>query len=353
MTLCSKTLFCLFFLYISLFSKPISVLFLNPGAPDDPFFSRMTDVMKAASADLNIHLEIIHSGRDYVLGLEKLSHFFESRPLPDYLLLINEDGVASVLLETANRYKVKTILFNEGLSLEDSKRLGTPSDKLPYWIAQILPDDEYAGYLLAKALFDQQIKQHPNKPFTVFALEGSPRTNSSLLRKKGFERALKEYPQAHLLQSVPAHWSKEKAERIMVHAINRYPSIDVVLSASDLMAEGAYISLCKAKKKTIIGGIDWATFAFDRIKNRQFGATVGGHFFDGAWALLLAHDHFNLGTLDKKTYYSQSFMTIYPSNLNQNYSKLTTRNWQSIDFMAFSKKANATRPYSFNLKEVF
>jgi hypothetical protein len=43
-----------------------------------------------------------------------------------------------------------------------------------------------------------------------------------------------------------------------------------------------------------LGGIDWAPFAFEQVRRGTFVATVGGHFMDGAWALVLLHDYHRL-----------------------------------------------------------
>lgn len=330
-------------------AQPIKVTFVNPGSIDDPFFGRLCSVMESASKDLNITLEILYSGRDYINGIEIGEKILHRDVRPEFLLLINEDGMAERLLIEANKLGIKCILFNEGLSDQFLKNNGNPEETFENLIAQILPNDSLAGYLLAKNLCrDFQAPRKAN----LLALGGSPRTSSAILRKKGLDQFIKEHPHIKLLQSIPAHWKQDKATYVTKQAYKRYRKIDVIWSASDLMALGALDAIGE-NTSVLTGGIDWATFAFDEVYNKRFSTTVGGHFFDGAWALILIHDFVKLGKLTQKNYLSNSFHAITSENIDFALSILSKNEWDYINFKDYSKVYNSKLThYDFSLEKI-
>jgi len=75
---------------------------------------------------------------------------------PDGIILHNYRKVARDILKSAEKNGVKSIIFNAGFS-KDSQ-MGVPGNPLKQWIAQLVPDDEFAGELLGKKLFEEALK---------------------------------------------------------------------------------------------------------------------------------------------------------------------------------------------------
>lgn len=346
-----KKLFLFLIISTSLLSEPIRVTFVNPGGIDDPFFSRLCSVMEAASEDLNISLEILYSGRDYLRGLDVGNTVFSRKDQPDFLLLINENGMAERLVKKADSMGVKTVLFNEGFNETFLKNIGDPVDVYKNCIAEILPDDSLAGYLLAKELITAKRKEKPEGIISVLGISGSPRNTSSIKRVAGLKQAISELKEVTLLQTAPGHWKEDKAADITKRAYQRYSQIDIIWVASDKMADGVLSSLKSIGKKSIIGGIDWATFAFERVETGDFVATVGGHFFDGAWALVLIYDYVTHGKLKKKKYISNSFDIINQNTVKEILPILKTDNWQAIDFKNHAQDKFGN--YDFSLGKIW
>src|SRR4029079_3192904 len=120
-------------------------------------------------------------------------------------------------------------------------------------------------------------------------------------------QAIAENADAVLHEVVPANWESERASSETARLLDRHPGLTVVWSASDGMAQAAAETIRAAGKvpgkDVLVGGIDWAPFAFDEVRRGTFAASVGGHFLDGAWALVLLHDHHRRpsGTIRAKT----------------------------------------------------
>ncbi len=345
---------------LSVYAKdPPSVVFLNPGSKDDIFFKLMTTFMQSAADDLDIKLETIYCDRNHI-KLEKEGKKLLARvEFPYYLLIINEKNSILNVLPDANSNGVKIFLFNEGILPEDRKKHGSPETIYKNWFAEYLPDDFQAGYLLAKILINQALKKglvDSNGTLNIAGISGSYKTGSSSQRVLGLEKAISEYPNVSLKQIAPAHWGTEKAKHITKGFLNRYPDITVFWAASDGMALGVAQGV-EAHGKTVgidilTGGIDWADFAIDKVKDGTFTASVGGHYMDGAWGLVMLYDYHFGQVLENKSAKSE-FSALTTDNVDTYIEKFSDMNWDTIDFTKFSKIKNKNvKTYKFGLNEL-
>jgi len=107
----------------------------------------------------------------------------------------------------------------------------------------------------------------------VVVLEGAATAPSNAPRMKGFNDALKEFPQVKLLASKPASYARRQAVDVMNTLIRQFPQIDGVLAANDPMALGAIDALKAANKKALIVGINAGKEAIDLIKSGELLAS--------------------------------------------------------------------------------
>lgn len=336
-----------------------SIVFLNPGGSDDPFFGMMSTFMQAAANDLHVDLEIIHCERDPVKMRTEGFRLLERNPLPEYLILINEKNAAVEVLFSATSKGVKVVLINEGLLPDRAGKSSEPDADNPNWLFDFLPDDHQAGYLLAKTLIETARSKglaDEHGRLNMVGISGSFQTNSSSSRVQGLLDAVEEHGDVTLQQVVPGHWEEDKAEMVAEGLLVRYPQTSIIWSASDVMALGALKSIQRAQderqKNTITGGIDWANFAIHMVAEGEFAATVGGHFMDGGWVLVMLHDYHQGIPLTHRRYMSQ-FSTVTAGNAREYLQRFGSQNWDSIDFRKFSKKYNPSlNEYSFGLKAV-
>lgn len=334
-----------------------TVTFLNPGGEDDAFFGMMTSFMQAAADDLNIELEVIYCDRDHFKLQEEGGLLLKRDELPEYLILINEKNSVPELLRTASRKGIKVALINEGLKEKFRREIGGPGDTLHNWLFELLPDDRMAGYLLAKALISAA-RNTVNEKGRLYlsGISGSFQTGSSSSRVQGLKDAMAEYNDVHLQQIVPAYWQEDKARKVTMGLLERYPNTTIIWSASDLMARGALKAGIESydhrHAKLITGGIDWAEFALKMVESGMFAATVGGHFMDGAWALVMLYDYHNGIPLETKSIMSP-FSVITRENVDAYLDHFGEHNWAAIDFRKFSKKLNPQlTSYTFGLTPV-
>ena len=150
--------------------------------------------------------------------------------------------------------------------------------------AYVGSDDRAIARATAQALLKAM-----NGTGTVVILEGPPKLASSMLRVRGFNEALKEFPKVKLLASQTANYARKPAADLMNNLIRKFPQIDGVLAANDPMALGALDALGPNRRTALVVGINASRDAADLIKSGQMVASGDFNgFIEGCVAAQLA-----------------------------------------------------------------
>jgi ribose transport system substrate-binding protein len=107
----------------------------------------------------------------------------------------------------------------------------------------------------------------------VVMLEGPPALATAVARSRGFNDALKEFPDIKLLAAKSANYARPVAQQTMRDFLRAYPQIDGVLAANDPMAIGANEALKAASKKALVVGINASAEVLEFIKSGEILAT--------------------------------------------------------------------------------
>ncbi len=183
---------------------------------------------------------------------------------------------------------MRVLVLAEGFSRGARATLGEPRLKHTNWLGEILPDDAEAGYLLARTL---------------------------MLRSQ--------------------------------------PDIDVIWAANDAMALGALDAARTAGrapgKDLFLGGIDLGYETLVAICEGSLTVSIGGHFLDGARAILLVHDHHR--GLDFEPWKIRSpLVSATHENAGRCCRFFEERAWGTVDFTRFSRAGNPhAEPPGFSL----
>ena len=111
-------------------------------------------------------------------------------------------------------------------------------------------------------------------------LEGVRGVITNADRMRGFNDALKEFPNAKLLASQPGNYQRLQALQVMENLMQSYSQIDGVMAANDAMAVGAIEALEGAKRTALVIGINGTKEAVDAIKAGKLLATGDYHAYD-------------------------------------------------------------------------
>lgn len=339
--------------------KKLSVTYLSPAPLEHPFWAEIMRFMQAVAEDLDIDLSVVAGDGDqpYLIRNKGLNIIKSDRP--DYLLLTHTPNVTPAILKAGNENNVNVFVFNTAITKNDEKRIGAPRERYYNWVGHMYSDGTQAGFRLADILIEQAITNKPEaRKFNIIALHGrEPNDYDTEERKFGLKRRVRSSEKAEIIGNTACEWSQEIARQNTTTLLRTHPGTDIIWAGSDLMAlggaEAAEALGRKPGEDIMIGGIDWAPEALHAIKEGSMNVSLGGHFMEGGWALILIHDyHHNIDfAKELGTQILTSMHAITQDNVNQYLDKFGGGNWGQVDFKQFSKHLNPDlEEYDFSLE---
>jgi ABC-type sugar transport system substrate-binding protein len=272
----------------------------------------------------------------------------------DAMILVNFKRQLVSVAEEAEKAGIPFLVINSGFDASDAP--GEPRGKMKHWIGEMLPDDEGAGYELAKIL-TKKAKAAKDGKVHIIGLEGIISDQASIERVKGLNRFVSQNAGKVVLDQVTqANWDPKTAQEKFEALHGRFPDAAVVWTASDGMgiAVGTKLKELGLAGKIHTGGVDWSNEGVQAVKDGVIDATIGGHYMEGGWAVIMMYDYFNGIDFKSEGLKRKSAMAALTKDKMAAYSaKLGSKEqWKQIDFKRFSKKANGVAKYDFTLKNL-
>ncbi|WDP91520.1 MAG: ABC transporter substrate-binding protein [Desulfobacter sp.] len=328
------------------------------------FWPMVERFVVAASKDLGVDLNTYTHGENpmaIVSNVKKVLANSDTRP--DAILFHNFKSRGKEILELSQRYDVPAFVFNSGF--KESDDVGRPREKYKNWIGMMLPDDEYAGFILAKKLMREAKKINKlgkDGKIHVVALEGNRVSEASNERVRGLKKAV-ENSEFHVEQYFHSKWREPLAAEAFELSIVRYPKVSVFWAASDSMAIGV---INAAKKHGWIPGRDFVTGGVDLLPRNQaylesgkLSVSVGGHYAEGAWAIIALYDYlkgYDFAQTDSVVFATKmgSYTSSELTALGDLREKLSQDNIDRIDFKRFSRAYHPDlEKYHFEFNALF
>jgi ABC-type sugar transport system substrate-binding protein len=289
---------CLIFLVGGLWLKcawAASVVFLNPGAVDDPYWSSYSRFMQVGADRLGMQLQIRYTDRDTRTLLGYARETLQGPQRPDYLVFSNELNVAPEILRLSKGSGVKLLAVNNTFTANQLSILGDLRRAYPDFLGSLVANDEEGGYLVASRLIKAHSPVAAGKTIDLLAFSGTNSTPVSLLREQGLYRALAEHPEVRLRQIVLGGWRRDRAYEQAQVLLKRYPNTSLVWAASDQMAFGVMDAVQEIGKQpgkdVLFGTINDSVAALQAQLEGRLNVLVGGHTTIGGWALVLLNDY--------------------------------------------------------------
>ena len=308
--------------------------------------------------DLDIDLEIISSDFDHMRTLRQAEEVAARPKHPDYLITGNEKGIGGEIIRIADQAGIPVFLFSNGfVSSRDIQQYGHPRERFTNWIGELIPNNYSAGYTMGKTLLDSAEALHlraADGTVKVVAIGGTHKTHASDERLRGLAEAMLDHPSpASLLQIVHGNWTFEDGKRLGGGLLARYDDIQIVWGANDSIALGAMTeAVARGKvpgKDILFGGCGWYLPALQHIKSGEFTTSVGGHFMEGGWALIMLYDYHHGIDFATDPWQTRMF-SIDHDNVDTYLPIFTNQTWGTIDFTRYSKAKNLhLKNYDFSL----
>lgn len=340
--------------------EPIRVVLLNPGG-NHWFWKLVIDFMQAAAEDLNMQLEVITSDWDHLLTIQQAKEVVARENPPHYIITGNEKSNAGEIIRIADQAGVKIFLFSNGfVDPEDQKKYGRPREKFLHWIGELIPNNYSAGYTMGKILINEAQKKKlraSDRKIHIAAIAGARLTHASEERLKGLRQVISEYSDTtRLLQVFHGDWTYERARVISRNLFDRYEDVQVVWAANDTMAMGAMVAATSLGKvpggNILFGGCGWYAPALQKIQEGTLTTSVGGHFMEAGWAMVMIYDYHH-GRDFISTPWKTSMYPITEYNIEKYLDIFGRQEWHKIDFRNFSKTYTpGLENYDFSLEAV-
>lgn len=332
----------------------ISVLAVVYDAPADTFWGTYKKAVIESAKQLGIQLEILmikESERNRFSYMTLLKNKLQQHPKFDLILSTLFLDAEDTLLDFLDSQKIKHIIVNTSIRGNVLTLIDKPRVNKPYWLAMMTPDDIDASYKVTNQLIKLH-KENSAAPPVLVALAGSHASIANQNRVIGLDKAL---VKNKLPRSSPIYtsWFYESGYTAADAIFKRISNIDIVWTASPSISAAVIDWLAEHNKPLpIIGSFDWSPLAIESIKSGKLKVSMGGHFMEAAYALVLAYDYFHghdfapeLGTIIKT-----QLRPLTLQNLPKYETLLTQQKYDQIDFKKFSRCLNPhLKQYQFTL----
>ena len=334
--------------YASAQVESFSVTFVSPStASSRPFWNDYISFMRVAAKNLGVDLTVLEADNRFEVN-DLARKALHGPTKPDYLVYIYQAGTSITTLKMAGSAGVKTLIVNTDVVADEKAVVGAPREIYRLWIGHIFPDDVMAGGMLAKRLIDKARRmdlQTADKKIHIIGLGGNLTATSSLYRKAGFANTTEGLSDVVVDRFVLANWKREVAHDKTSKLLSLYPEVKVFWAINDHTAMGVLDAINDTSavpgKDILTGGIDWSPECIEKVLDGSMVTTIGGHFMEGAWALIMLLDYHNGHDFAQSKPTLKSEMRILDSETADTYlPALDRNNWPRIDFRQLSKTYN-------------
>lgn len=319
-----------------------------------PYWSIYINIMKIASNNLGMDFESYSANWNFMKMVKIVQSLASNNKQVAAIALDNvstEKGAK--LMHLIDDKKIPVLLVNAKYYPKDFEDYKLNECK--YLIGQIYADNFEAGYILAKELAEHAPVSNDGYIY-MLAFSGHEITSVSIERVNGLKKAVRENKKIKLVKVVPAEWNREIAkERFVFYKTVVNPKITAVWGGNDDMAigaiEGAESLGLKPGKDILFTGINWSEEGLKKVKEGKLLGSMGGHFFEAAWASVIIYDYLNGIRFPEKEKEWTIKMHYIDKNNIQKYKKLLDKNnWNKLNFKVFSKTNNPNqKKYNFDL----
>ncbi|MCI0429721.1 MAG: sugar ABC transporter substrate-binding protein [Rhodospirillales bacterium] len=151
----------------------------------------------------------------------------------------------------------------------------TPFEAGDYYTLYAVPEEFSAHRAVTVEVAKAVVERHGGgKIVGVTGIEGN---STDLIRSRGRDDALKDFPTVQLADSLPGKWNREDSQKAMEDLLTRHPDIVGVIAQNDDVADGCIAALRAAGLRpgedVFVSGADGTTGGAELIKQGRLLAT--------------------------------------------------------------------------------
>ena len=258
---------------------------------------------EAAKADPNVDVVVLDAGGDVARQIAQIQDLMQQKVQAIIIWPTNGKAVVPAV-KKAHDAGFKIVITNSNIAPEG----------MPFIDAFSGPNNIEQG----KEAADMMCKALDGKG-QIVQIAGQPGYTTAIEREKGFEDQLaKTCPGVKILDTQPADWNREKAQRVMEAFLVKYPKIDGVYSGDDNMGVGALNAAKaagRAKDIKFVGATNFAVGYEAMAKGEYYGSVYQSPVDDAKNALKTAIELIEGKQVPKMNYFKTPEIT--KANMDQ------------------------------------
>ncbi|GEA11848.1 substrate-binding domain-containing protein [Alteromonas sp. KUL49] len=330
--------------------ESVNILMFMPDERRGSFWLAANHFAKAVASDFGISLRVVEveepeNNRVAFESLVKRALGNTSYEQPDFIISMLYGGGELSQLSLFNQHNIPFITINSSLDKRTLQLMEHPREQFVNWIAHMSPNERLAGKQIVDALtVDANFKQ--------LAIIGGY-THSSVNNHRimgAIERA--QQIGLSVVPPVYTNWTKAESMKAANALLRRAPDFDLLLTIGPDIAAGSIEVMQSAGKNVTVGSFDWAASNVNLVERGLLEASLGGHFMEAGWAMILAYDYLHgLDFIDETGPLIDTELGLLNAHNVANISPLIAEHkWQNIDFKVYSKCVNSVLiHYDFSL----
>lgn len=151
----------------------------------------------------------------------------------------------------------------------------TPFDAGDYYTMYAVPEEFSAHRDVTKVLCEKIMEEFGGGE--IVGVTGVQGNSTDLIRSRGRDAALKDYPEIKLVGELPGRWNREDSQRAMEDLLSRHPNVVGCVAQNDDVADGVIAALrtrgMRAGRDVYVTGADGTTNGAQMIKDGLLLAT--------------------------------------------------------------------------------
>jgi len=218
------------------------------------------------AAELGIETVVLDAGGDVARQIAQMQDLIQQEV--DAIIIWPTNGQAVVpVVRQASQAGIPVVVTNSNIAEAGFDFIASFSG----------PNNIQQGQFAAEIMCDRLAERGLGETGQIVTVDGQPGYTTAIERRDGFlERFAEVCPDVEVLESQPADWNREKAQRVMENLLIKYDTIDGVYSGDDNMGVGALNAAKDAGRAdgiTFVGATNFAV-GYEAMERGEYWGSI-------------------------------------------------------------------------------
>ena len=218
------------------------------------------------AAELGIETVVLDAGGDVARQIAQMQDLIQQQV--DAIIIWPTNGQAVVpVVRQAFQAGIPVVVTNSNIAEAGFDFIASFSG----------PNNIQQGQFAAEIMCDRLTERGLAETGQIVTVDGQPGYTTAIERRDGFlERFAEVCPDVEVLESQPADWNREKAQRVMENLLIKYDTIDGVYSGDDNMGVGALNAAKDAGRAegiTFVGATNFAV-GYEAMERGEYWGSI-------------------------------------------------------------------------------